>query len=493
MKHSSALRSGPTTGLAKAPTGIPGLDEITAGGFPRGRPTLLCGATGCGKSLLAMEFLLRGIEQGEPGVFFAFEETADELAENVRSLGYDLKKLVAKKKLAVDHVFLEAGQIEEAGDYNLEGLFIRLGNAIDRVRARRVALDTLEVLFGSLSNQAILRSELTRLFRWLKGRGVTAVVTAERGEGKLTRHGLEEYVSDCVILLDHRVVDEVATRRLRVVKYRGSEHGTNEYPFLIDENGIDVFPITAANLNYPVTTERVTTGIPALDEMLGGEGLYRGNVVLVSGTAGTGKTSFAAHFAAAACRRKERCLFLAYEEATAQIVRNMRAIGLDLEPWLNRGLLRFSAGRPTQLGLEAHLTAVQRLVREFDPHLVVLDPLTSLGGAGSARAATAVLTRLIDLLKSRQKTLVGTSLTGADAAPETSDAGVSSLIDTWILLRQFESAGERRRAIYILKSRGLHHSSRVREFLLTSEGPRLRDAHEPDARSPRDGRRGASQ
>lgn len=482
------------TGLAKAPTGITGLDEITAGGLPRGRPTLVCGGTGCGKSLLAMEFLVRGIEQGEPGVFVAFEETSEELVENVRSLGYDLNKLVASKKLVVDHVALGPGQIEEAGDYSLEGLFIRLGSAIDEVGARRVALDTLEVLFGSLSNKAILRGELTRLFRWLKDRGVTAVVTAERGEGKLTRNGLEEYVSDCVILLDHRVIDNIATRSLRVVKYRGSRHGTNEYPFLIDEKGVEVLPITAVNLDYAVSAERVTTGTPALDEMLGGKGLYRGTAVLISGPAGTGKTSFAAQFAAAACRRNERCLYFAFEEASAQIVRNMRSVGLDLEPWLRRGLLRFHAGRPTQLGLEAHLTGMSRLVREFDPQLVVIDPLTSLAGAGSARSATAMLTRLIDLFKSRQTTFVATSLTGGGAPPETSEAGVSSLIDVWILLRQLESDGERRRTLYVLKSRGSPHSSRVREFLITSQGLRLlgRAEAKPDVRPARGGGRRSS-
>jgi len=297
--------------IEKARTGISGLDEITEGGLPRGRPTLVCGSAGCGKTLLAMEFLVRGATQfGEPGVFVSFEEAPEEIAANVRSLGFDVPALVQQKKLLVDHVRIDRGGFEEAGEYDLEGLFVRLGYAIDQVKAKRVALDTIETLFAGLSNEGILRSELVRLFRWLKQKGVTAVITGERGEGTLTRHGLEEYVSDCVILLDHRVDEQVSTRRLRIVKYRGSTHGTNEYPFLIDLRGFSVLPVTSLGLAHQTHNERVSSGIDALDEMLGGSGYYRASSVLVSGTAGTGKTSLACHFADACCRRGEKVLFL---------------------------------------------------------------------------------------------------------------------------------------------------------------------------------------
>jgi circadian clock protein KaiC len=464
--------------LAKAPTGIPGLDAITGGGLPRGRPALVCGGAGCGKTLLAMEFLVRGASEfGEPGVFMAFEETPDELSQNVRSLGFDVDALVARGMLLVDHVQVDRSQIEESGDYDLEGLFIRLGSAIDAIGAKRVALDTLEVLFASFGNEGILRAELRRLFRWLKDRGVTAIITAERGDGTLTRHGLEEYVSDCVILLDHRVVEQIASRRLRIVKYRGSSHGTNEYPFLISEAGIEVLPITSVGLDHPASTERLSTGVPALDEMLGGRGLFRGSTVLLSGTAGTGKTSLAAQMAEAACRRGERCLYLAFEESRAQLVRNMRSIGLDLDAWVRRGLLRFEPARPTLLGLEAHLTRIYRFVRDFEPGFVVVDPITNLAFAGSDVAARGMLMRLIDFLKSRQITVLLTSLTAGGSALEKTDANVSSLVDTWILLREIEWGGERNRGIYVLKSRGMAHSNQVREFRLTKKGIRLTDAY----------------
>jgi circadian clock protein KaiC len=467
----------PAEGLPKTPTGIPGLDEITGGGLPQGRPTLVCGAAGCGKTLLAMEFLVRGAaEFGEPGVFMAFEETAEELSQNVRSLGFDVDALVAREKLIVDYVHVESQEIAETGDYDLEGLFIRLGSAIDAIGARRVVLDTLEVLFSGFTNEAILRAELRRLFRWLKDRGVTAIVTAERGDGTLTRHGLEEYVSDCVILLDHRVVDQVASRRLRIVKYRGSSHGTNEYPFLIHEDGIEVLPITSVGLDHPVSNERVSTGVPALDEMLGGHGVFRGSTVLVSGTAGTGKSSLAAQMADAACRRGERCLYLSFEESSAQIMRNMRSIGLDLEAWVRKGRLRFEAARPTLLGLEAHLTRIYRFVRDFDPAVVVVDPVTNFTSAGTDAAAQGMLLRLIDFFKSRGITVLMTSLTSGGSSLEMSDAGVSSLVDTWILLREIERGGERNRGIYILKSRGMAHSNQVRGFHLTGKGIRLTDA-----------------
>jgi circadian clock protein KaiC len=464
--------------LPKAPSGISGLDEITLGGLPRGRPTLVCGAAGCGKTLLAMEFLLRGAEQyGETGVFMAFEETEQDLAQNVRSLGFDLERLVADNKISVDYVRVERTEIEETGEYDLEGLFLRLGLAIDAVGAKRVVLDTLETLFGGFTNQALLRSELRRLFRWLKDKGVTAIITGERGEGQLTRQGLEEYVSDCVILLDHRVREQVSTRRLRIVKYRGSTHGTNEYPFLIDENGIHVLPLTSLQLNHAASNERVSSGIPRLDNMLGGEGYYRGSSVLISGTAGTGKTSLSAHFAHATCARGERCLYLAFEESPQQLVRNMKSIGLDLGPWIKKGLLRLEASRPTLLGIEAHLAVIHKMVNEFEPQVVILDPISNFSSAGTEADAQAMLLRLIDLLKSRQITAMFVHLTGGGNNWEKTDVGVSSLIDTWILLRDIELAGERNRGIYVLKSRGMKHSNQIREFLITPEGIRLEDVY----------------
>ena len=464
--------------LPKAPTGISGLDEITQGGLPRGRPTLVCGAAGCGKTLFAMEFLLRGAEQhGENGVFMAFEETEHDLSQNVRSLGFDLDKLVADGRIAVDHVHIEPAEIHETGEYDLEGLFLRLGMAIDSVGAKRVVLDTLEALFGGFTNQALLRAELRRLFRWLKDKGVTAVITAERGGGNLTRQGLEEYVSDCVILLDHRVTEQVSTRRLRIVKYRGSTHGTNEYPFLIDENGIHVLPLTSLHLNHPASSERISSGVARLDSMLGGEGYYRGSSVLISGTAGTGKTSLSAHFANATCTRGERCLYLAFEESPAQLVRNMKSIGLDLNPWIKKGLLRLESSRPTLHGMEMHLAVIHKMVNEFVPKVVIIDPISNFSSAGSGTEAEAMLLRLIDFLKSRQVTAMFVNLTAGGDAWEHTDVGVSSLIDTWILLRDIELAGERNRGLYVLKSRGMKHSNQIREYLLTSEGIQLQDVY----------------
>jgi circadian clock protein KaiC len=464
--------------LAKAPTGIPGLDEITGGGLPRGRPTLVCGSAGCGKTLLALEFLMRGaIEHGEPGVFMSFEESAEDLAANVRSLGFDLEQLARENKILVDYVHVERSQIEEAGEYDLEGLFIRLGHAIDSIGAKRVVLDTIETLFGGLDNAGVLRSELRRLFGWLKEKGVTAVITGERGEGTLTRQGLEEYVSDCVILLDHRVSEQLSTRRLRIVKYRGSVHGTNEYPFLIDEDGISVLPVTSAGLEHGVSDERVSTGVPRLDAMLGGGGLYRGSSVLVTGTAGTGKTSLAAHFADATCRRGERCLYFAFEESESQFVRNMRSIGLDLEPWIRQGLLRFHASRPTMYGLEMHLATLHKAVKDFAPRAVIVDPITSFVSAGTTADTEAMLMRLIDFLKAGQITAFMTTLTHGGSLLERTEAGISSLIDTWLLLRDIELGGERNRGMYILKSRGMSHSNQIREFLLTDHGVELKDVY----------------
>lgn len=463
--------------LPKAPTGVEGLDQITVGGLPRGRPTLVCGAAGCGKTLLAVEFLVRGAtEFGEPGVLVAFEETPEELAANVRSLGFDLDALVAEKKLVIEHIKIDRAEFEENGEYDLEGLFIRLRYAIDSVGAKRVVLDTIETLFGGLSNEGILRNELQRLFRWLKDDGLTAVITAERGEGTLTRRGLEEYVSDCVILLDHRVIDQVSTRRLRIVKYRGTAHGTNEYPFLIDESGFSVLPITTQTLDHPASDEQLSTGIADLDAMLSG-GPYRGTAVLISGTAGTGKSSIAAHFADASCRRREKCLYLAFEESVNQITRNMRSIGLDLAPWVKKDLLRFASGRPTLVGLEMHLALTHRLVKEFEPKLVIVDPISNLADSGTLRDASAMLTRLLDFLKSRGITGVFTSLTNGGAVREATDIGISSVIDTWLLVRDIELGGERNRGIYVLKSRGMQHSNQIREFSLSDRGVELRTVY----------------
>jgi circadian clock protein KaiC len=464
--------------LPKAPTGIQGLDEVTQGGLPRGRPTLICGSAGAGKTLLAMEFIVRGAtEYNEPGVFMAFEETAPELTQNVRSLGFDLDDLVKDKKLIIDFVRIERSEIDETGDYDLEGLFIRLGAAIDEIGATRVVLDTIENLFAGLQNQGILRAELRRLFRWLKDKGVTAVITAERGEGALTRHGLEEYVSDCVILLDHRVTDQVSTRRLRIVKYRGTAHGTNEYPFLIDEDGFSVLPVTSLGLQHQVSEERVSSGIPRLDTMLGGEGFYRGTTILVSGTAGTGKTSLAAHFVNAACQRGERCLYFSFEESPGQLIRNMRSIGLNLEQWTKKGLLQFHSSRATFYGLEMHLAIIHKIVQEFQPKAVVLDPVGSLIQAGNVRDAHTMLIRLIDFLKQRTVTAFLTNLTSGGDAMERTDVEISSIVDTWLFMRDIELNGERNRALYVLKSRGMEHSNQLREFLLTPRGVDLLDVY----------------
>lgn len=468
--------SSPT--LPKAATGIEGLDDITQGGLPRGRPTLVCGSAGSGKTLLSVEFLVRGALQfNEPGVFMAFEERVEELTANVRSLGFDLEKLTGEKQIVLDHVRVERGEIDENGEYDLEGLFVRLGLAIDEIGAKRVVLDTIETLFSGLSNEGILRAELRRLFRWLKDRGVTAIITGERGERTLTRHGLEEYVSDCVILLDHRVNDQISTRRLRIVKYRGTVHGTNEYPFLIDEEGISVLPITALGLQHAANTTRLSTGIPELDAMLGGRGYFRGSSVLISGTAGTGKTSVAAHLASETCRRGERCLYFAFEESPSQLIRNLRSIGLDLEPWVDEGLLRIHASRPTQHGLEMHLVTIHKQIRDVQPRVVVFDPISNFLSAGTIGETYAMLMRLVDFLKDRQITALFTNLTSAGAPLESTDAGISSLIDTWLFVRDIESGGERNRGIYVLKSRGMGHSNQIREFLLTDHGIEFRPVY----------------
>lgn len=471
-------RSNNIGGLQKERTGIPGFDEITGGGVPKGRPTLICGSAGAGKTLFAMEFLVRGVTLfNEPGVFISFEETNDELATNVASLGFDLKQLTADKKLIVDYVFIERSEIEETGEYDLEGLFLRLGFAIDQIGAKRVVLDTLEALFSALPNEAIIRAELRRLFRWLKEKGVTAIITCERGEGTLTRYGLEEYVADCVILLDNRVQNQISTRRMRIIKYRGTSHGTNEYPFLIDENGFSVLPITSIGLTHKAPTERISSGVERLDTMLGGKGFYRASSILVSGTAGTGKSTIAAHFVDAACRRGERALFFAFEESQEQIIRNMRSIGVDLEKYVKQGCLHFQNSRPSNFGLEVHLALIHKAITEHEPSIVVVDPITNFLAIGDEADTKSMLTRLIDFLKLRQITAMFTSLTGSNATAEDSEVGVSSLMDTWLLVKNIESNGERNRGLYILKARGIAHSNQVREFRLTEHGIELIDAY----------------
>jgi circadian clock protein KaiC len=478
VKTNRRNRSNTVAGLQKERTGIPGFDEITGGGLPSGRPTLICGSAGAGKTLFAMEFLVRGaMHFNEPGVFMSFEETSEELATNVASLGFDLQQLTADKKLILDYVFIERSEIEETGEYDLEGLFLRLGHAIEQIGAKRIVLDTLEALFSALPNEAIIRAELRRLFRWLKEREVTAVITCERGEGTLTRYGLEEYVADCVILLDHRVQDQISTRRMRIVKYRGTSHGTNEYPFLIDESGFSVLPITSLSLNHKAPTQRVSTGVPRLDTMLGGKGFYRGSSILVSGTAGTGKSTIAAHFVNAACQRGEHALFFAFEESQDQIIRNMRSIGIDLEPYVKSGLLRFHNARPSNFGLEVHLALIHKAISEFEPSVVVIDPITNFLAVADATATKSMLTRLIDFLKMRQITAMFSSLTGSTVEVEDSEVGVSSLMDAWLLVKNIESNGERNRGLYVLKARGIGHSNQVREFLLTDKGINLIDAY----------------
>ena len=471
MKKKASKLTSPATRLPKCATGIQGLDEITDGGLPRGRPTLVCGGAGCGKTLLAAEFLVRGAVQfDEPGVLMAFEETEKELTANVASLGFDLAGLVKRKKIVVDYVHVERSEMQESGEYDLEGLFVRLGHAIDSIGAKRVVLDTLEVLFASLPNEAVLRSELRRLFRWLKDKGVTAVITAERGRESLTRHGLEEYVSDCVILLDHRVNDQIATRHLRVVKYRGALHGTNEFPFLIGDTGIGVLPITSLSLNHTASSERIATGIPRLDAMLGGKGFFRGGSILLTGTPGTGKTIISANFAQAAARRGERVLFFSFEESPNQIMRNMHSIGLRLEPLVKKSLLRFHSARPSLYGLEMHLATMFKEIATFKPHVVIMDPITSLMDAGTASEGNGMVTRLIDFLKANQITSLFTSLTQSGHALQTSEAAMSSLMDAWILLQDFEGNGERNRVLYVLKARGMAHSNQIREFLISERG-----------------------
>lgn len=468
----------PLKELPKCATGIQGLDEITNGGLPKGRPTLVCGGAGCGKTLFSMEFIVNGIQQfNEPGVFMAFEEIEEDLAKNVASLGFDLPDMIKRKKLVIDHVRVERSEIEETGEYDLEGLFVRLGAAIDSVRAKRVVLDTIESLFSGFSNENILRAELRRLFGWLKEKGVTAIITGESGQGMLTRHGLEEYVADCVITLDHRAMKQVSTRRMRIVKYRGSTHGTNEYPFLIDEMGFSVLPVTSLGLTHEASRERISSGIPRLDTMLSHKGFYRGSSILITGTAGTGKSSIAAHLAESTCRKGERCLYIATEESKDQILRNMSSIGLDLGKWVKKGLLEFLNIRPLSYGLEMHLVDIHKQVSRFEPSVLILDPISNLSSVADEADVKEMLTRLIDFLKLRKITSLYTNLVSNSSIFEATAIGISSLMDTWLQLRDIELNGERNRILYLLKSRGMAHSNQVREFLITDRGVELTDVY----------------
>ncbi|MFP3868603.1 MAG: circadian clock protein KaiC [Desulfobacteraceae bacterium] len=472
MPESGGRTEGIRQQLAKCPSGIRGLDEITHGGLPRGRPTLVCGGPGCGKTMMAMEFLVRGAtDYDEPGVFMSFEEGTAELSQNMASLGFDLPALQEKQKIVLDFVYIEPSEIEETGEYNLEGLFVRLAHAVDAIGAQRVVLDTVEALFAGLSNKLILRSELRRLLRWLKDRDLTAIITGEKGDGSPTRFGIEEYVSDAVIVLDHRILEQAATRRLRFIKYRGSLHGADEYPFLIDENGISIMPITSLALDYAVSSQRVSTGLPSLDHMLSG-GYYQGSSILVSGTAGAGKSSLASYFADAAGRRGERCLYFAFEESPAQIIRNLRSIGLDLEPWLEQGLLQFHAARPTLYGLEMHLATILKLINHFKPAAIIMDPITNLSLVARNEEIKSLLMRLVDFLKNQQITTLFTNLSHPGEVEMTASQ-VSSLMDTWLLWLNVERRGERHRLLQILKSRGMAHSNQIREFTITDQGINL--------------------
>jgi circadian clock protein KaiC len=463
--------------LPKTPTGIEGFDEITLGGLPKGRPTLVAGNAGCGKTLFGMEFLARGaLQYNEPGVMISFEESAEELIKNFSSLGFKVDALIERKKLHIEFVAVERGEIEETGEYDLEGLFVRLDYAIKTIKAKRVVLDTIEALFSGIPNEAIVRAELRRLFRWLKSRGVTAIITGEKGIHTITRHGLEEYVADCVILLDHAIIEGAATRRLRVVKYRGSGHGTDEFPFLIQETGISVLPITSLNLEHTTSKERVSTGIERLDTMLDGKGFYRGSSVLVSGTAGTGKTTLAAHFAVAACKRNENVLYFAFEESGNQIARNMQSVGIDLEPYIKNGTLKVHAARPTAFGLETHLATMHKIINDFKPKVIVVDPISNLIASGAVGEVKSMLIRLIDFIKVNRITALFTDFIAGEFS-ESTDVGVSSLMDAWILIKTLENNGERNRGLYVLKARGIKHSNQIREFIITSTGIQIVDAY----------------
>ncbi|WP_240236172.1 circadian clock protein KaiC [Nocardioides sp. CFH 31398] len=460
--------------LEKAATGIEGFDDITFGGLPRARATIVTGAAGSGKSMFGVEFLAQGARAyGEPGVLLSFEETADELVANAASIGVDLRAMADEGTLVVDSAAGDLDDLVQSGAFDLEGLLLRLAAAIDAVGARRVVLDTVETLFSTLPDETTVRREFARLLRWLKERDLTVVVTAERGQqGRLTRHGIEEYVSDCVVVLDHRVEDEVATRRMRVAKYRGSPHGTNEFPFLISGRGLVVMPLHHDELTE-VSEERVSLGIPELDTMVGG-GVFRGSTIMISGSAGTGKTSIAACAADAACRRGEKALFLSFEEPSGQVVRNMRSIGLDLQHWIDKGLLVVQHMRPAITGLEAHLASLHMILDEHPAEVVVLDAVASLSRGVASYASASAVARDIAMLRLRGATTVLTALAGTHDDPHT-DVSASSLVDAWLLVRNVENDGERNRLLMTIKNRGSFHSNQVREFLLTDDGPRLVD------------------
>ena len=459
--------------LRKTPTGIEGLDQITHGGLPKGRPTLIYGGAGCGKTLLAAEFIVRGItEFNEAGAFITFEETAQELTENVASLEFDIERLIENKDLFIHEVALGPEEMVELGGYDLNGLFIRIEYAIDSVGAQRLVIDGIETLFSYFTHEQNLRAEIKRLFEWIKKKGVTAVITAESDEvsKKSTKHGIEEYLSDCVIFLDQRIQDEIAVRRLHIVKYRGTRHGTNEYPFLVTENGLSVLPVTVPGLDHEVPTERISTGIPQLDEMFGGKGYYRGSSILISGTAGTGKSSFASYFAKSVCESGKRCIYFSFEESTSQIIRNMQSIGLDLLPFEKQGLLQFHAVRPTMYGLEMHLLTMHRIINEFTPEAVLLDPISNLTSIGTIENIKLMFLRILDHLKKNRITALCTNLTEGGHAQEATEVGVSSIMDTWILLENLRKEDQRQRLISIIKSRGMPHSKSVRSFDLTDHG-----------------------
>ncbi|MCS6243800.1 MAG: circadian clock protein KaiC [Opitutus sp.] len=475
---SAAANNPPPKGILKCPTGIRGLDELTFGGLPRGRSTLVCGGAGSGKTILAVEFIVHGAHDfKEPGVYLSFDETAKELAENIASIGIDLADLIQRKQVIVDHVVIDRSELTATGDYNLDGLFVRLGQAIKAIGAKRVVLDSVESIFAALPNEVRVRAELCRLFAWLNEAGVTSIITGEQGDNQLTRHGLEEYISDCVVFLDHRASNQVSTRRLRIIKYRGSHHGTSEYPALIDSKGLSVLAISSLSLNYAASNKRVLTGIERLDTMLGGKGFYRGSGILVSGTSGTGKTSLAASFAAQICKLGERCLFLPMEESPDQLIRNMSSIGIDLATPLKSGLLHLHSIQPAIFGLEGHLLHLHNLITQLRPSVVIMDPITNLTSLGDRLQIKAMFTRLIDFLKSQGITTLFTSLTGSEVPLENSVVGISSMIDTWIMLRMIETPTERNRLIYVLKSRGMAHSNQMREFNLTETGIEVLDVY----------------
>ncbi len=464
--------------IKKCHTGISGFDEITFGGLPQGRPTLITGGAGSGKTMFAMEFIVNGAtDYNEPGVYISFEEGTTDLEKNFASVGFDLKQLIADGRIIIEHIPLNRADYQETGEFDLDGLFIRLNAHVQKIGAKRIALDTIEVLFSTFSEHTIIRSELQRLFGWFKDKGLTAVITGEKGDGTLTRYGLEEYVADCVIFLDNRIENQIATRRLRIIKYRGSMHGLDEYPYLIDADGVSVLPTSSTGLLAPASSHRISTGIPRLDSMFSAKGYYRGSAILVSGEAGTGKTTVAAAFAAATVARGERCVYFAFEEAEAQIIRNMASVNIDLQSAVDSGLLTFYCTRSTECGLEMHLATMHKLIRKLNPAVVIVDPVSNLISAGNKLQVRAMLTRLIDFLKLQEITSLYTDLTTGERIAESTSTGISSLMDTWLWSGFVEGNGERNRLFSILKSRGMSHSNQMREVVLSDDGVDLIDVY----------------